>query len=74
LENTVKPRHLILIVAAGTGLILLAPTAEKSGQADTVEPSQTVKTLPAPDSKPERARILPVSFDDNAQKLKNATD
>jgi hypothetical protein len=64
----VKPGHLILIVAIGTSLIALAPTAEKAGQA--IETTQDVKVMPAQqEPATSQATIVPASFDGETENL-----
>lgn len=64
-----KPRHLVLIVLIGAGLIAVAPTSEKAGQAEKI----TVATAPARDAKvvpAQEAKVGPASFTGSRRELK----
>jgi len=70
----VKPRDLILIVLTGASLVILAPTAERAGQAGKMEPAQDVKIMPAQEEKPapvsQQAKLQPATFSGDTEKLK----
>jgi hypothetical protein len=74
----VNSRYLILIVAIGSGLIILAPTAERAGQSDKAEtpgePARDVKVVPASEDGVSHAKLQPASFDRRIEKLKDTKD
>jgi hypothetical protein len=66
-----KPCDLIFIVGIGTSLIVMAPTAEKAGQAEIANDAvQDVKVMPAQNEPAtDQAKLVPASFDGDADKL-----
>ena len=67
-----KPRDLFLIVLTGASLVILAPTAEKAGQAEKTEPAQDVKITPAQEE--TEAKLQPASFNGDTKKLRTANN
>jgi hypothetical protein len=70
-----KPRSLMAIVLIGTGLILVAPTGEKAGQADkTGMRAQDVNVMPPQEDASRKARLQNASFSGDAPALKDRGD
>lgn len=69
-------RHLVVIVAVGSGLIFLAPTPEKAGQADKVEtvsePVEDITIIPAAEENSDQVKLEPATFTGDTRMLEDS--